>query len=129
MIVWRGVGAPGENYPGWLRQLSGKSGVYAIRQAGLLGGKQIVYVGESHKGRLRKTITRHLQSWGRVKDWWRQFYGQEDTDPGRVYPRERCEIAIEVSPPGRAVKLQQEWIDRLKPRDNLLVGGGEAAPF
>lgn len=36
------------------------NGAYAIRNASTV---QMLYVGESHTGRLRHTITRHLQHW------------------------------------------------------------------
>jgi hypothetical protein len=126
-MTWRAVGSTGEPYPGWLRELTAASGVYAIRVRGLLGGWTVVYVGESHKGRLRKTITRHLQAWGRSKQWWKGFFGGSDADPGFTYPRDRCEVAVEVSRPDQAVRLQSKWIADLNPRDNVLATG--EAPF
>lgn len=48
--AWRAVGAAEAPYPSWLRDLSDCSGVYAIR----LAGGRVLYVGESHKGNLKK---------------------------------------------------------------------------
>jgi hypothetical protein len=132
MTSWRAVGVSGDRYPAWMLELTGKSGVYAIRERGLLGGWVVVYVGESHSGKLRKTITRHLQAWSRSKtSWFAKTFGGGDTDPGRTYSRAGCEIALEISAPGEAVRLQGEWIDRLRPRDNLIVGSVDksAVPF
>lgn len=56
-LSYRPVGGRGEPYPEWVRALKGKSGVYVIRERG-----EVVYVGESHAGRLYETLTRHFQT-------------------------------------------------------------------
>jgi hypothetical protein len=61
-LTYRPIGETGTPYPAWLRALKGKSGVYVIREIKRDGSSPIVYVGESHTGRLYQTITRHFQS-------------------------------------------------------------------
>jgi hypothetical protein len=58
-LVYRPIGRTNERYPDWIRALRGKSGVYVIRdrQTG-----ETLYVGESHKGKLYETLTRHVQT-------------------------------------------------------------------
>lgn len=55
-FTYRPVGARGEAYPQWVRDLKGKSGVYVIREDG-----ETVYVGSS-VGPLIDTLTRHFQT-------------------------------------------------------------------
>jgi len=57
-LTYRPVGTRGEDYPEWLRNLRGKSGVYVIRDA---QSGEILYVGESHSDRIFETLTRHFQ--------------------------------------------------------------------
>lgn len=57
-LHYRPVGARGEPYPQWVRDLKGKSGVYLIRDAST---HELLYVGSSTR-RLYDTLTRHLQS-------------------------------------------------------------------
>lgn len=99
----------GAEWPAWVRDLAGKSGVYVIRER---EGGRVLYVGESHTGRLKKTLLRHFQSWsGRTA--------------GVTYSRGSVEIAVQVTPPARAVAVQDKTICRLKPRDNTLSPGCE----
>ena len=56
-LVYRPLGASGERYPGWVRELDGKSGVYVIRDA---NSHEVLYVGSSST-RLYDTLTRHVQ--------------------------------------------------------------------
>lgn len=125
-MQWRPMGNAGEPYPAWVRALKGKSGVYAIRRVGWLTS-EVVYVGESHTGNLYKTLTRHFQAWRRGKKWWFGQYVPEQTDPGHTYERSKVEVAVKVAPASRAVSLQEDWIARLKPRDN--VQQVEEVPF
>ena len=111
---YRPVGRRGEPYPAWVRNLKGKSGVYVIRQA-----EEIVYVGESHSGRLYETLTRHFQSWRRWKSFWKDQYS-EGHDPGLTYPRHSVEVAVRVMSPDDAIDEEARLIQRLRPRDNLL---------
>lgn len=90
-------------YPGWVRALKKRSGVYVIRSA---NDKKTLYVGESHTGRLYETLTRHFQAWsGRTA--------------GPTYGRGSVLVAVKVTPAGRAVDTQNRLICELKPRDNV----------
>lgn len=98
-LTWRTL--PASGLPSWLSALGGKSGVYLIRRAGV-----VVYVGESHSGRLKKTLAHHFQSWtGRTA--------------GATYPRSGSEVAVIVLPPSAAVAKQNALIRELRPRDNV----------
>ena len=44
----------------WVKDLAGKSGVYLVRENFF---EQVVYVGESHSGRLKKTLMHHFPHW------------------------------------------------------------------
>lgn len=119
LSAWRPVGSPGEPYPTWLRALTSQSGAYAIRDRRT---KRVLYVGESHTGRLRKTITRHLQEWTRRKRFWASVYSPNE--PGTIYRRASVDIAIAVTSADEARATQDALIIRLRPRDNV-VGAPE----
>lgn len=125
-LTFRPVGRRGEAYPEWVRALRGKSGVYVIRDR---DSHEILYVGESHSGRLHETLTRHFQTWRRFKGFWRGQYA-EGHDPGLTYPRDRVEVAVRITSDARAIDEEARLITRLQPRDNL-VGqpAEEAVPF
>jgi hypothetical protein len=110
---YRPVGAAGEAYPQWVRDLKDQSGVYVIRENG-----ETVYVGSS-VGRLYDTLTRHFQTWRRYKGFWRGQYG-EGHDPGLTYPRDRVEVAVRLTKPSDALDEEARLIRRLRPRDNLI---------
>jgi len=57
-LTYRPLGARGEPYPQWVRDLKGESGVYIIRER---DSREVVYVGSS-VGRLYDTMTRHFQT-------------------------------------------------------------------
>jgi hypothetical protein len=118
-LVYRPVGARGEPYPDWVRELDGKSGVYVIRERQRDGSMEIVYVGESHTNRLYDTLTRHLQTWRRWKGFWKGQYGVGH-DPGLTYDRDRVEVAVRITSPDDALDEEARLIRRLRPRDNLL---------
>jgi hypothetical protein len=124
-LVYRPVGASGERYPDWVRELDGKAGVYVIRDA---DSREIVYVGSS-AGQLYSTLTRHFQSWRRWKNFWRGQYG-EGHDPGLTYERDSVEVAIRLTAPNKSLDEEMRLIARLKPRDNI-VGNivDEPIPF
>jgi hypothetical protein len=124
-VDWHELGAGGD-YPIAVRKLIGFSGVYAIRERRFFGNV-IVYVGESHTGRLYKTLTRHFQSWSRGKKFWRGVYQPDQTDPGHTYDRGSCDVAWETCTAKRAAVLQAEWIESLRPRDN--AAPVEEVPF
>ena len=71
-LVYRPIGASGEPYPDWVRELKGKAGVYVIRHA---DSHEILYVGSS-SSRLYDTLTRHFQQWRRYKGYWRGQYAE-----------------------------------------------------
>ena len=104
----------GSHYAPWLRALKNKSGVYVIRDR---GSGEILYVGESHKGHLYSTLTRHFQSW---------FL---DGFSGRTYSRGAVDVATRQTPPGRAEACQQKLIERLHPRDNIVGGDADDDDF
>lgn len=99
------------------------SGVYAI-----LKGRQVLYVGESHTGRLYDTITRHFREW-------RPFHDpQGRRRGGTMYRRQDVRVIYCVTPADQAQQLQYEEIQRLRPKDNTLdgasvIGADDAAPF
>lgn len=94
-----------------IRALTGKSGVYLIRSAKT---RRILYVGESHTGRLRKTLLRHFQSWS-------------GPTAGYTTDRNRVEVAVIRTRPDAAPDLQMRMIARLKPRYNDI--GKDDVPF
>lgn len=107
------LGRPGERYPAEIRALRGRSGVYVLRV-----GSVIVYVGESHTGQLYETVTRHAQSWSRVKGYWARF-GFSPNDPGVSYQREKLSVAYRVLSPAAAMRAERALIRELRPRDNV----------
>jgi len=119
-LTYRPIGASGEPYPDWIRALDGESGVYVIREIQRDGSTPIVYVGESHSGRLYQTLTRHFQTWRRSKKFWSGQYGGQGHDPGLTYPRDRVTVAARMLSPARAMAEEARLIARLRPRDNLL---------
>lgn len=82
----------------------GINGVYAI--ANLEG--DVLYVGESHTGRLRKTLARHFQEWN-------------DDEPRAVYDRHRVQVCWMQTSAAGAQAAEADWIDELDPRDNDLA--------
>src|SRR5262245_55239978 len=125
---YRPIGRGGERYPDWLRALRGKSGVYVIRERQRDGSNPVVYVGESHAGRLYQTLTRHFQIWRRHKKFWSgQYTGSQSHDPGLTYHRARCTVAVRVLPAERAMHEEARLIARVRPRDNLIGQPDEAA--
>lgn len=91
----------GEPAP-WISALGAQSGAYVIRKAST---RETLYVGESHTGRLRKTLLRHFQKW-------------TGKTAGPTYKPDTVEVALRITPPGSAVAAQDNLICRLGPRDN-----------
>ena len=111
---FRPIGAHnGDAFPQWLVDLDGKSGSYTIRQHG-----KVVYIGESHTGRLRQTLSRHFQAWS-------------GPTSGPSYDRQGVDVAITITAPAEAVKTQNKLIARYDPRDNRRTAPTELeeAPF
>lgn len=124
-FTYRRIGASGEAYPQWVRDLKDKAGVYVIRDA---ESAEIVYVGSS-TGRLYDTLTRHFQTWRRYKGFWKGQYA-EGHDPGLTYDRDSVEVAVRVTRASDALDEESRLIQRLRPRDNLLgQPAEEAVPF
>lgn len=93
------------------------SGVYAIIAR---RGRVVLYVGESHSGRLYDTITRHFRAW--KVDPGRDVQGRRRG--GTTYRRENVLIAWTETPAGIAPDVQYVEIQRLSPRDNDIDGCG-----
>lgn len=121
------LGRPGDAYPVTLRVLRGveASGVYVFRSATT---GQVLYVGESHTGRLYSTITRHLQGWSRQKRFWDHAEFSKH-DPGVTYRRSSVEAAWLVLASSKAVEAQNRLIRRLRPVDNIVEGSINAATW
>jgi len=103
LSAYRDLGNPGENFPAWVRELRGKSGVYVIEDT---RAHATLYVGESHTGRLYETLTRHVQRW--------------NLPEAHSYPRETVSVAVRiVDDPRDAPALQREYIASYAPRDNV----------
>lgn len=90
---------------------AGISGVYAI--ANLAG--QTLYVGESHTGRLRKTLARHFQEWPD---------GRQDRF---TYDRFKVLVCWMETTDAQAEAAEKEWSLDLEPRDGLLEWSEEPA--
>ena len=94
----------GRNYRSWVAALAGKSGVYVIREKGFLGN--IIYIGHSHTGRLKKTLLRHFQKWtGPTK--------------GPTFSRYKVEIAIIPTRKERAQEYESALIAEYRPKLNI----------
>lgn len=103
-LVYRPPCDPSGEFAVWLNELRDASGAYVIRSRGT---GEVLYVGESHTGRLAETLKRHFYPW---RD-----------DPERAhhtYQRGRVEIAVRLCPPPGAPGAQNNLIRRLAPRDN-----------
>ena len=127
-LVYRPVGTRGEPYPDWVRALTGKAGVYVIRDART---HEILYVGSS-SSRLYGTLTRHFQQWRRYKGYWRGQFG-EGRDPGLTYDRDSVEVATRITSPSASLDEEMRLIARLRPRDNQIgqppAADDERIPF
>lgn len=94
------------------------SGVYAIVSPRGL----VLYVGESHSGRLYDTITRHFRAWkvDRFTDAQGRRFG------GTTYDRNKVRVIYLVCNAGEAQERQYAEIQRLQPRDNINDGSSTA---
>lgn len=99
---WSEILNGGDGWPAWIRDLDGKSGVYFIRSK---ESKKVLYIGESHTDRLKKTLLHHFQKW-------------EGKTAGPTYSRHDVELAALVTKKSRAVAVQNQFIRKMKPRDN-----------
>ena len=96
------VDSKGDYLP-WVCALKNLSGAYVIRSK----SGRILYVGESHTGRLKSTLCRHFSEWRDSPE--RKHH---------VYNRRAVEVAVRITPPPSAVGAQNNLIMRLEPRDN-----------
>jgi hypothetical protein len=114
------VTGKGGGYADALRAFAGvaASGVYKLvdRDSG-----EVLYVGESHTGRIYDTITRHFRAWER-KDRGGQRRG------GVSYDRRRIAFAVELTTDADAQPRQYALIQLLRPRDNSVDGLSVAEP-
>ena len=97
------------------------SGFYAILQ-----GRNVLYVGESHSGRLFDTITRHFRSWrlDPSKD------PQGRRRGGTTYDRRKVRVVYVILESDVAQVMQYAEIERLRPRDNSIDGiAVDVVPF
>lgn len=106
------IGGP-RVFAAWVIALANQSGAYVIRSAKT---GEVLYVGESHTGRLSATIRRHFHSWADAPD--RKHF---------TYSPHHVEVAVRITPQKSAVGAQNNLIRRLRPRDNT-NGYGET-PF
>jgi len=92
------------SYARWVRELRGRNGAYVIRDADT---REVLYVGESHTGRLYATLTRHFQFW-------------DGYTAGTTYDRDAVDVAIcRLGAPSKdVVHGQIDLIIELSPRDN-----------
>lgn len=113
-------GKAGDRYPEWLLAVDGKSGVYVLKsKAG-----RILYVGESHTGRLKATLVRHFQQWNRSR---LNLYAKTDWSrtTGQTYDRGDVLVWVHPCRKDQAQKLQYRLIQQLSPRDNSVDGTGQ----
>jgi hypothetical protein len=89
----------------WVKTLKGRSGVYIVRERGFLGS--IVYVGESHTGRLYATLLRHFQHW-------------KGPTAGPTFPVLDVEVAIVRTPANKALETQNAIIAEFEPKLNVI---------
>jgi len=83
------------------------SGVYVIKEPGFFGS--VLYVGESHTGRLKRTVSRHFQKW-------------TGKTAGPTYPKGSL-VHVHRTSAGNAVSVQNDFIKELSPRDNTIGNG------
>lgn len=114
---WRSPLGDDRRWASWMRELYEKNGVYLIRDV----AGELLYIGESHTGRLFFTLTRHLWSWS-------------GRGAGPSYDPRRVQVAVEIiDSPTETIDRQFDLIRRLSPRDNMQDGHSllplEEVPF
>jgi hypothetical protein len=107
----------GSKYHPHLGELRGKklSGVYAITRA---DDNLVLYVGESHTGRLYDTITRHFRRWSIAPG----VDAQGRRRGGTPYSRFTVRVVYLITPADDAQAIQYAEIQRLNPQDNANDG-------
>ncbi len=94
----------GRSVAEWVKGLKGRSGVYLIRERGFFGA--VLYIGESHTGRLYSTLLRHFQRW-------------KGPTAGPTFPVSKVEVAVVRMPAGKAVETQNALIAEYSPTLNV----------
>lgn len=102
-MTWREV-YEGREVAQWVKDLAGRSGCYLVRDKGLLGS--VLYVGESHTGRLKKTLLRHFQHW-------------KGPTKGPTFRRGEVEVAVVRTKAESAVSTQNALISEYSPKLNV----------
>lgn len=115
-LVYRSVVGAGRvrRFAAWLNGLRHSSGAYIIRSKST---HEVLYVGESHTGRLADTVKRHFYKW--EDGGGRNHF---TASPGAV------QVAVRVTPPTAAVGAQNNLINRLSPKRNK-QGFADQVPF
>lgn len=91
------------------------SGVYAITD---FKTRKVLYIGESHSGRLYDTITRHFRN--RRVDPANDAQGRRRG--GVTYDRRAVRVIYLITKAEEAQAIQYAEIQRLRPRDNTIDG-------
>lgn len=123
-LVYHDIGSDNGPWPAWMTAFKTACGVYVIRDK---RSHRVLYVGSSN-ARLYDTVTRHFQQWKRKKNWWKGMHGAHH-DPGMVYRRSHCEVALHITSCSAALDREAELIHKLKPRDNLVQNPEGDTPF
>ena len=94
----------------WVRALKGKSGCYIIREKNgfLFFAGEVLYIGESHSGRLNTTLLRHFQKWS-------------GKTAGPTFAVSKVEVAVVRCPAARALDLQNALIGEHRPKLNTIA--------
>jgi hypothetical protein len=110
-LTWRSpLDSDGRHLAAWLDDMRGEglNGVYLIRD---YDSREVLYIGESHSGRLFETMTRHLYQWN-------------GRGSGPAYHADDVEIAVIVAetPLDDPVADQFALIQQYDPPDNVMDG-------
>lgn len=103
-LIFKSIDKPGRYFPDWLKEYNDRSGAYVIRSK---SSKEILYIGESHTGRLAATLKRHFWNWDDEIE--RQHF---TFDPNSV------EVALYPTTQRAAKAIQDELIEHYMPRYN-----------
>ncbi|MDD8018367.1 MAG: hypothetical protein PHP42_08335 [Bacteroidota bacterium] len=106
-LIYKSVERTKRRFPQWLNDLGNLSGAYIIRNK---TSREILYVGESHTGRLANTIKRHFYSWLDNTD--REHFTFND---------DAVEVAVRITPQKSAKGAQDNLIRRLLPKHNTVA--------
>ncbi len=102
-LEFKTIELSGGRFPDWVQGLKGKSGVYIIRDKAII--EEVIYVGESHTGRLYKTLIRHFERW-------------KGKTAGPTFNASDVMVAVVRCPDSKAVELQNSIIAEYRPKLN-----------